>query len=234
MQRLGGGGFGFPGVQSMAAKLALGLVVGSVLSLLAGSAGDLLLLFPSGVVSRLWLWQPFTYPFIERSPLGIIFGAMILYSIGGSLEGSWGPRRLLWVIWGGAVLAGILTTLLSLVVPLAGAYTGGWVMGTIAWVVHGLYIGRGQTNFWGIPVTGNVMALIGAGFVVLNGLTGGWASQIPELFALGIAFVYMRGGSPRHLWLRVQHWRLQRQLRGRSRHLRVISEERPESDKFLN
>jgi hypothetical protein len=32
----------------------------------------------------------------------------------------------------------------------------------------------------------------------------------------------------------VQHWRLQRQLRGRSRHLRVISEERPESDKFLN
>jgi hypothetical protein len=108
-------------------------------------------------------------------------------------------------------------------------------MCTIAWVSYGLSLGRGQTNFWGIPITGNVFAAIGAGFVVLNALTSSWGAQIPELFGLGISFLYMRGGSPRHLWLRLQHWRLQRQLRGRSRHLRVISHERPDSsDKYLN
>lgn len=234
MRSMGGGGFGFAGVESMAARLAIGLVGVSVLSLVGGTLGELLLLSPQGVLTRLWLWQPFTYGFVGRGALGIIFGAIILYSIGGSLEQVWGPRRLLWVLWGGTVLAGILTSLLALVVALPSGYPGGYVMGTIAWVCYGLFIGRGQANFWGIPVTGNVLALIGAGFVVLNGLTSHWSIVVPELFGLGIAFVYMRGGSPRHLWLRLQHWRLQRQLRGRSKHLRVISSERPDSDRFLN
>ncbi|WNG20245.1 DUF1751 domain-containing protein [Cystobacter fuscus] len=233
MRSFGGGGFGFAGVESMAAKLAIGLVAGSVLSLLLRPAGDLLLLSPEGVLSQLWLWQPFTYGFIERSPLGIIFGAMILYSIGGGLEMSWGPRRLLAVVWGGSVLAGLLTVAVSLFTRLPNGYTGGGVMTTLAWVTYGLSLGRAQSNFWGIPVTGNVLAGIGAGFVLLNGLTAGWVTQIPELFALVIAFVATRGFNPRHLWLRVQHWRLQRQLRGRSRHLRVISEERP-NDRYLN
>jgi membrane associated rhomboid family serine protease len=231
---MGGGGFGFAGVESMAAKLAIGLVAVSVLSLVTGRLGELLLLSPVDVVTRFSLWQPVTYGFIGRGALGIIFGAIILYSIGGSLESAWGSRRLLWVLWGGTALAGVLTSLMAFVMPLPSGYAGGYVMGTIAWVCYGLFIGRGQANFWGIPVTGNVLALIGAGFVVLNGLTSHWSVVVPELFGIGIAFVYMRGGSPRHLWLRLQHWRLQRQLRGRSKHLRVISSERPDSDRYLN
>ncbi|WPB79221.1 rhomboid family intramembrane serine protease [Archangium violaceum] len=231
----GGGGFGFPSVESTAARLAIGLVVGSVLSLAFRSLGALLVLSPGEVFPGLKLWQPFTYGFVEFSPLGIIFGAFALYSIGGGLEMSWGSKRLLWVVLGGTVLAGFLTVLLSLFFPLLRGmpYPGGWVMGTIAWVAYGLSIGRGQTNFWGIPITGNVFAGIGAGFVVLNALAGSWVSQVPEFFALGITFIAVRGGSPRTLMLRLQHWRLQRQLRGRSRHLRVISEDRPD-DRFLN
>ncbi|WNG34221.1 rhomboid family intramembrane serine protease [Archangium minus] len=232
----GGGGFGFPSVQSTAAKLAIGLVAGSFVALLLReSVGLLLLLSPQAVFPGLMLWQPFTYGFVETNPMGIIFGAFALYSIGGGLEMSWGSRRMLWVVWGGTALAGILTVVLSLFFPLlrASLYTGGWVMGTIAWVAYGLSIGRGQTNFWGIPITGNVFAAIGVGFVVFNGLSAGWISQVPEVLALGITFVAVRGGSPRQLWLRLQHWRLQRQLRGRSRHLRVISRERPD-DRYLN
>ncbi|HEX5750511.1 MAG TPA: DUF1751 domain-containing protein [Archangium sp.] len=231
----GGGGVGFPSVESTAARLAIGLVVGSVLSLAVRSVGALLVLTPGAVFPGLMLWQPFTYGFVELSPLGIIFGAFALYSIGGGLEMSWGSKRLLWVVLGGTVLAGFLTVLLSLFFPQLRAmpYPGGWVMGTIAWVAYGLSIGRGQTNFWGIPITGNVFAGIGAFFVLLNSLAGSWISQVPEIFALGITFIAVRGGSPRTLMLRLQHWRLQRQLRGRSRHLRVISEERPD-DRYLN
>ncbi len=231
----GGGGFGFPSVESTAARLAIGLVVGSVVALAFRSVGALLVLTPSAVVPGLMLWQPFTYAFVELQAFSIIFGAFALYSIGGGLEMSWGSRRLLWVVLGGTVLAGLLTAVLSIFFPVLRSfqYTGGWVMGSIAWVAYGLYIGRGQTNFWGIPITGNVFAGIGAGFVLLNALSAGWATQIPEILALGITFLYVRGGSPRGLWLRLQHWRLQRQLRGRSRHLRVISSERPD-DRYLN
>jgi membrane associated rhomboid family serine protease len=231
----GGGGFGFPSVESTAARLAIGLVVGSVLSLAIRPLGAMLLLTPSAVFPGLMLWQPFTYGFVELHPFGIIFGAFALYSIGGGLEMSWGSKRMLWVVLGGTVLAGLLTTVLSLFFPLLRGvpYTGGWVMGSIAWVAYGLSIGRGQTNFWGIPITGNVFAGIGAGFVILNGLSAGWATQVPELLALCITFIAVRGGNPRTLMLRLQHWRIQRQLRGRSRHLRVISEERPD-DRFLN
>ncbi|PTL83776.1 DUF1751 domain-containing protein [Vitiosangium sp. GDMCC 1.1324] len=233
MRSYGGGGFGLPSVQSMAARLAIGLVAGSVVALALKTVGALLLLSPHKVFPGLMLWQPFTYAFVELDAFGIIFGAFALYSIGGGLEMSWGSRRLLWVLWGGTALAGVLTTVVGLFVPLPAGYTGGWVMGTMAWVAYGLSIGRGQTNFWGVPITGNVFAGIGAGFVVLNALRFGWVTQVPELFALGLIFLYVRGGSPRQLWLRVQHWRLQRQLRGRSRHLRVISPERPD-DKYLN
>jgi hypothetical protein len=53
------------------------------------------------------------------------------------------------------------------------------------------------------------------------------------VLALLFIFAYMRGASPRRLWLQLHHWRLQRQLRGRARNLRVISSERPD-DRFLN
>lgn len=232
----GGGGFGLAGVESMAARLAIGIVAGSVLTLLLkNSVGALFLLNPLGFFSNLWLWQPLTYAFVEVNPLGIIFGAIIMYSIGGALEQTWGSRRLLGVLLGGTVLAGVLTAvLMGLVFRVPGlSYAGGTVMTTLAWVAYGLTIGRGQANFWGIPLTGNMLAGIGAGFVVLNALTSSWLAQLPELFALAIAFAYVRGGSPRALMMRLQHWRLQRQLRGRSKHLRVMRDERP-NDRYLN
>lgn len=229
----GGGGFGFPSVQSMGAKLAIGLVAGSVLFLATqGSGGGLLVLVPEAV-KRLFLWQPFTYAFIQNHPIGIIFGALILWSIGGFLESIWGAKRLLMVAVGGTALAGFLTVLVSLVLPVAPAYTGGGVMTSIVWVAYGLTIGRGQTNFWGLPLSGNMLALIGAGFVLLSTLQVGWAAQLPELIGLVIAFGYVRGGSPRRLWLSLQHWRLQRQLRSRSRNLRVVSPNRSD-DQYLN
>lgn len=238
MRGAGGGGFGgMPGLQSTSAKLALGLVAGSVLWLLTrGGGGNLLLLDPIGVFLGLRLWQPFTYAFIQTSPIGIIFGAIIIWSIGTSLESSWGPKRLLMVTVGVTVLAGFLTALLALVLPLPSGYPGGTVLTSVLWVAYGLAIGRGQANFWGIPLSGNALAGIGAGFVLLQALTAGWASTVPELFGLVLVYAYVKGASPRRAWLHFQHWRLQRQVRNRSKHLHVVSGERPpaDSDRYLN
>lgn len=239
--RFGGGfGGGFPGLESMSAKLAVGLVAGSVLFLLTKSTGGVLLLLHPGTLGS-FLWQPFSYAFIETSPLGIIFGAIIIWSIGGWLEGVWGARRMLLVTLGCTVLAGFAT---SLIIPLilkgAPLYAGGTVMASILWVAYGLTIGRGQTNFWGIPLSGNAFAGIGAGFVVLGILTRGdnlfegLLVQLPDVLGLLFVFVYMKGANPRRLWLHFQHWRLQRQLRGRARNLRVVSHDRPSDDRYLN
>ncbi len=238
MRRMGGGGLGIPGLESMAAKLALGMVAVSVLYLLTRHAlGALLLLLPHFIGS--FLWQPFTYGFIEFGPTGILFSALILWSTGGWLEGVWGPRRFLLVTVGITALAGLITSLVALVLPVGDAYAGGSVMASIVWVAYGLIIGRGQTNFWGIPLSGNAFAGIGAGFVVLWVLTAGSNPlegvllRLPDVLGLLLIFGYVKGGSPRRLWLHFQHWRLQRQLRSRSRNLRVISSDRPD-DRFLN
>jgi membrane associated rhomboid family serine protease len=233
VRRAGGGGFGLPSVQTMAAKLALGLVAGSVLFLATKEVGGMLLVLSPEAVRHLFLWQLVTYAFIEADALGILFGALILWSIGGWLEGVWGSRRLWMVGVGGTVVAGALTVLVSFFLPVGQLFVGGTVMASILWVAYGLTIGRGQANFWGFPMSGNMLALIGAGFVLLRALQVGWGAQVPDLFGLLIAYGYVRGGSPRNLWLRLQHWRVQRQLRSRSRNLRVISSDRP-NDRYLN
>lgn len=234
VRRMGGGGLGIPGLESVAAKLAVGMVAVSALFMLTKEASGALLLLIPNAVRRGYVWELFSYAFVEGDVLGILFGAFIIWSIGSWLEGVWGPRKLLMLGLGGTALAGALTVAVSFVLPVGGyAFFGGTVMGSILWVAYGLVIGRGQTNFWGMPLSGNMLAGIGVLFVLLRAFQVGWAAQLPDLFGLLLAFGYVKGKSPRGLWLHFQHWRLQRQLRNRSRNLRVISSERPD-DRFLN
>src|SRR5262249_50082077 len=155
----------FPGLQGAAAWLAVALIIGSVVFALArDGVGRLLLLIP-GAVLHGYLWQPLSYGFVADSPMGVIFGALILRQRGGASEPAWGARRMTAFAIGTTVLAGVLTVLLALVVPvlLLIPFPGGFVMGSALWVAYGLSFGRQQTNFWGLPVSGNVFALIGVG-----------------------------------------------------------------------
>src|SRR5678816_1129833 len=113
----------FPGLQGAAAWLAVALVVGSVLfALTRDGLGGLLRLIP-GAVLRGYVWQPLSYAFVESSPMGVIFGALILWQLGGALEQSWGTRRMAGFAVGTTVLAGVVTVLLSLAVPAPVSYT---------------------------------------------------------------------------------------------------------------
>jgi len=235
----GGSGIGLPDLRSVSAKLAAGLVAGSVLQALTRTS--YLMLVPDHVVSLPvpMVWQLVTYAFIAVDPLSVIFGALVMVSVGGPLEAAWGSRRLLQFALGVTALSGAITVLVF--IPFEGArnaaFPGAWVMGTAMWVAFGLYVGRGQTGFWGIPCTGHTLALIGAGFVVLNALMTGVLRMLPELLALALTLAYMRGASPRRLWLRAQSWRLQRKASARSRRLRVIDSERNmprDSDRYLH
>jgi membrane associated rhomboid family serine protease len=227
-------------MRSAAVRLAVAVVAGSVVyALFRQSYGAALLLTPAQVVGRLWVWQLLSYAFIETSPMGVIFAALVLWQVGGSLEQSWGSRRMVRFAVGTTFLAGVLTVAVAFVVgPLAVmSFGGGWVMGIALWVAFGLSLGGAATNFWGLPVSGNVLALIGVGFVFLEGAFYGWLLVVPSVLGLLLAAAYVRLGGPELWWLRLQSWRLQRQLRGRSKHLKVVAPDRNtpgDSDRYLH
>jgi len=227
-------------MRSAAVRLAVALVVGSVLyALFRQGYGAALLLTPALVVGRLWVWQLLTYAFIETTPMGVIFAGLVLWQVGGSLEQTWGSRRMVSFAVGSTVIAGLLTVLASLVVGPLGpvSFGGGWVMGIALWVAFGLSLGGAGANFWGLPVSGNVLALIGVGFVFMEGAFYGWLLVVPSGFGLLLAAGYVRLGGPELWWLRIQSWRLHRQLRGRSKHLKVVAPDRNtpgDSDRYLH
>jgi membrane associated rhomboid family serine protease len=219
--------------------MAIAMIATSVVVAIVKPLQSFVLLVPDLVVSG-FVWQLLTYALVEVSPMGVIFGAIILWSLGGAVESTWGRKRFLWFSLGISVLAAIATVLVSLLVPalVREAYPGGMVLTGSLWVAYGLQIGRGQTNFWGMPITGNVLAMIGAGFVFLNAAFAGLSMVIPEAFALLFTYLYMRGVQPSLLWLRFRSWQLDRDLKKRSAHLRGIDGGRRnvggDSDKYLH
>ncbi|MBX5484439.1 MAG: rhomboid family intramembrane serine protease [Myxococcaceae bacterium] len=228
---------GYLNVRSAAAKLALGMVAVTVVTTVLG-IGLYVALSPALVFRSLALWQPLTYGFLETSPLGLIFGALIVWSMGSALEATWGSRRFLAFTLVSTVLAGVVTVLLGLVFGsvYAGVFAGGTVMATIVWVAYGWSFGQAMTNFWGLPVTGNVLALIGVGFVLLNAaFARSIVPVIPDLLGILAAYAYIHYGSPRTLLLKFKHWRYRRELKSRARHLNVVSGERGSrgSDRYL-
>lgn len=230
--------FRMPAIRSAAGAMAVALIAISVLVAVFKPLYGIFLLTPE-LVFQGFVWQVLTYGFVEISPMGVIFGALITWNLGGMVESTWGRKRFLWFSLGVVVLAGIATVLTALVVPgLRLSYPGGTVLTGSLWVAYGLQIGRGQTNFWGAALTGNALAAIGAAFVLLNAAFGGLASVVPELFGLLFTFFYMRGAQPSLLWLRFRSWQLDRDLKKRSAHLKGIDGGRRnvggDSDKFLH
>jgi membrane associated rhomboid family serine protease len=223
-----------------ATKLAVALIAGSLIAALAGQAEEWILLTPAKMVERFALWQPLTFAFVETSPTGVIFGALILWSVGGALEMQWGPRKLLRFAIGITAVSGLLTAAVALAWSdlLGASYAGGTVMTTAVWVAYGWSLGRMQTGFWGLPLSGNALALVGVGFVVLQAaFARSIVPVIPAIFAVGFAYVFVKVGTPRALVLSLRQWRIQRSLRSRSRHLRVISKDRntpPGSDRYIH
>src|SRR5262249_17882724 len=225
-------------VRSLSAKLAIALIAGSVVTFLAGPG--LLVLVPEFVLTRGTVWQLVSYSFVAKDPFSIIFAALVVWSMGSALEATWGTRRMLWVVLGCSALAAALTVLTA--IPFDSIrdrlFYGPWLIGSVIWVAYGLSLGRAQTNFWGIAVSGNVLALIGVGFVLLYVLSmRDVRPLLPELYGIGLVAAYVKLGSPRVWLLRLQSWRFQRQFRVRSKHLRVIGKDRNtsrDSDRYLH
>jgi membrane associated rhomboid family serine protease len=223
---------------SKAHLIAIAMIVVSMLQGLLGHSGAPWLLFaPFRTLFRLEIWRPFTSLFVATSPPEIIFGALIIYSIGGMLEQRWTRKRFLAVALGIPLIAQVFVLILTFISPSMFhglAYPGARQVISTLWIIFGLaaHFSHERLNFWGTPITGKTFALIGLGFVVLNAVFGGVILVLPELITAALCYVYMY----RNRWLRWKDrlalkyydWKLQR-LKGRT-NLRVIKGARSDQE----
>lgn len=218
-------------------QISVAMIALSILNGLLGSA--ILLLIPYLTLYNFELWRPFTALLIATNPLEIIFGALIIYSIGGALEQSWGKRRFLRVALGIPFLGELAATATCAVFPISSqvAYHGVSIIISTIWIAYGLRSAfSGQLlNFWGTPLRGETFALIGLGFVVLNAVFAGVVVVLPDLFAAAFTYIYMyrRGGINlaelrRRVELAYYNWKLKRLKRKSG--LRVVKGSRDEDD----
>lgn len=227
-------------VNSSAHQLTIAIVVASILFGLLGPIGVYYLAFnPLLVLYEYRVWQPVTSLLIAPSPTEVIFGGLIVYSIGGNLE-MWLGRRKFWALTLGIPLsANVLTLLAALIFPslfIAAIYTGVSSILTTVWIVFGLraWFRREQLNFWGVPITGKTFAVIGLGFVVLQGVFNGFLRVFPELLSAMLCYGYMyRGGSfnPfRPIEIGYYNWKLRR-LKAKRGGLRIVPPKKSKNDR---
>lgn len=209
------------------------------MSVVNGLLGGLLLFIPVAVISHLEVWRPFTSLLVAVHPMEIIFGALIIYSIGGSLEDSWGRKRFLRVALGIPFIAELFTIAFYLVLPSSYPvpYHGASALISTIWIAYGLRaaFSRQLLNFWGSPLKGETFAFIGLGFVVLSAVFSGVLVVLPDLIAAGLTYLsmYNRGllnlaEARRRVELAYYNWKLKR-LKGKSG-LRVVKGSKDDSD----
>ena len=200
---------------NMAHKLAVAMVVASVIFGLMGRAGAEYLLFtPILTIDRWAIWQPITTLLIATSPMEVIFGFIILYSCGTQLVHFWGEKQFLKLVLGISLAGMLATLLLAFVFPsiAINTYPGATCVVSVVWISYGLvaWLSGQMLNFWGIPLTGLNFAYMGLGFVFLNGVFNGFSRVVPELFAAGITFLYFQkrinARKDESLWQRIELW----------------------------
>lgn len=226
-----------PPLRSASTVLAIAVVATSVVWSVAHERGVSLYLRPASVLEG-EVWQLATWMWAAApATVAVLFSALVLWLTGASLEARWGRRRFLRFALVVTATTGLLTVAVAAMFPRLSvqSFFGAHVMSAVVWVGYGCSIWRGQTNVFGIPVSGKGMALFGVGVTALNGIFSGIATVLPEAIALAMTFAYALYGWPSELWRRLRDRQFDRQLKRRAAHLRSVEGgRRGPPDDFIN
>lgn len=223
--------------RSVGGQMALLLVVTSIVAAASRAVMEQVLLNPSDVLQQFKLWQLVSATFlVPPSPLGLIFGLIILLQTGAWLEMQWSRPKVWLFVFGVNLLANVATVLVGLLSPsvFASSFFGGYTTIEALWIAQGLIVGPGRLNWFGFPVSGYAFAVIGAAFTLLAGITGSWVAVVPQLFGIAITVAWVQGYTPAQLLLRFRSRQLERDLRKRSSHLSVVKGQKNDRDSYLN
>jgi membrane associated rhomboid family serine protease len=178
--------------------LSAGILAASCLAALDFRVGFKLLRFVTlqpDLVLRGQVWRLVTWSFFELSPLGLIFGCVLLLMIGRDLADSWGARRFLGAYVVLTVLVGALTVLVGLVwtevrvMP----YVTMWpIMEAliIAWATW--FPSRQILVYFVLPLSGRNLVLVTIGGTLIFALLLSISVFVPHFLAEGLTLAYLR------------------------------------------
>lgn len=241
------GNFAFPPFTRGVKWLLIATAAVSILVPITGTFGENLVGmfgFIPGLLRHGYVWQPFTYTFLNPEPLGLILAGLSLWLMGGSLEAMWGTRRFVTFYFGTALLAALATAVIGIFWGSVAQhlYFGNWVVIEALAAAFAVTLPSARIFLYFVPIEARLLLPISAGITLLFMIfeRPPRVGFLPQLFGLG-AGVLLAGGirTPRQLMLRLRVWWIDRRLR--SRKLRVIRGEddlpgrgRSGSDKYLH
>ena len=243
--RGGGGGSGSYHVLGVfiprpIAWLMLAVILMSAIGSLLERLGIPILSYSVLMVGEVWrgeVWRIVTWAPIELSPLGLIFGCLLLYFIGPDLLHRWGMRRFFLNFFGGAALVGALTCLIGRLwadvarVP----HMGLWPMEEamiIAWAT--LFRDRQILLFFALPIAGRNLVTVTIALTVVMAAMGGFNVFVPHFLAELAALVYMDVISVRSWILRARLARFERRYKRRTAHLTRIDRDNDEPPRWTH
>src|SRR2546426_649580 len=157
------------------------LAVSILVAVLRDQSGAALAQFVVFSPEALWhgaVWKIFTYTFLDRDPVGLLFALLGLWLLGASLEQRWGTRRFVTFYFATAALAAVATSLVGLVARetvWVQPYAGNWpaLEGLIA--AFAVLMPSAQIFLYFVPVRARWMLPISAGITILYMLmTDAW------------------------------------------------------------
>ncbi len=150
------------------------------------------------IVAAVWegqVWRLLTWAPLELSPLGLIFGCLLLYFIGTDLVRRWGTRRFFTIYFGGAAVVGAATCVIGRFVwPAVSSvpYFGVWPMNEaliIAWAT--LFRDRQILLMFALPVAGRNLVTLTIAMTVVFAALHGFVLFVPHFVAELAALLYM-------------------------------------------
>jgi membrane associated rhomboid family serine protease len=183
---------------------------------------------PLDVVPHFKVWKLLSYAFVTGlDPIGFLFDLLVLYFFGSWFERSFGSKRFVSFFVLSAAGAALLPLGIGLFSQSVATYPylGSWPVFEALTVALGMLQPSAQVYFYMVlPVTARQLMFLSWGLIALFMVF--FHSPIPYLTAIGgvgMGFVLTLGvNGPRRWWLRLQSARLERQLRRRAQHLRVV------------
>ncbi len=206
-----GGGYTFgPGMMTPAVRLLLWTNVGVFVAMaLVPPLGSFFTQYfglrPAAVLTRFWLWQPFTYMFLHGGFGHILLNMLVLWMFGVQLERLWGSRfffRYYFITGIGAGLATIAIALLPF-----GFSDATYLAVTIgaSGAIYGLlmafalyYPETPILMFFLFPVPAKYFVMIIGAIAFLSVPRGGGVAHIAHLGGLVVGYFYLqlRAGGP--------------------------------------
>jgi membrane associated rhomboid family serine protease len=159
-----------------------------------GTYAGFLVLTPGNVLHSPWTLV--TYALLTPDPLGLLFGLIWLWFVGGNLERAWGSRLYLGFILSVTIVTGMAMSLVGWIV-LDGmlAVSDLWLpLVAVTWAWAGIYPER-EMQFWGIiPIKAIWLAWINAAIILFYYARTHWLLGLASISGIVVVYLFQGWG----------------------------------------